>query len=172
MSHNNQKLCDIEGCISEGSYLTPRSPANLTEKLSLCLKHVRSHNLNWNYFHNMSNSEIINYHKNIVYSEQQTWAFGIKNMLQEQNIHNKVREYLGLNTTIKANQAINPLSQLEKAALIELNLTYPTNKKDIKKAYKKLAKLYHPDLHPNESSKFIKIKNAYDILMSSNLIGH
>jgi DnaJ-class molecular chaperone len=37
---------------------------------------------------------------------------------------------------------------------------------EIKKAYKKLAKLYHPDINPSESDKFENIKNAYDFLSS------
>lgn len=39
---------------------------------------------------------------------------------------------------------------------------------DIKKAYRKMAKLYHPDLHPNDKeaeSKFKEISEAYEVLV-------
>lgn len=39
--------------------------------------------------------------------------------------------------------------------------------KEIKKAYRRLAKLYHPDLHPNDREKeelFLLIKEAYEVL--------
>jgi curved DNA-binding protein len=35
---------------------------------------------------------------------------------------------------------------------------------DIKKAYKKLAKLYHPDINPNGKEKFAEIQEAYETL--------
>ncbi|MBQ3571302.1 MAG: J domain-containing protein, partial [Clostridia bacterium] len=42
---------------------------------------------------------------------------------------------------------------------------------DIKSAYRKLAKLYHPDLHPNDEScaqKFKEINEAYEVLGDAN----
>ncbi len=42
-----------------------------------------------------------------------------------------------------------------------------TSQEDIKKAYRNLAKKYHPDLHPNDpvaASKMNEINAAYDIL--------
>ncbi len=47
-----------------------------------------------------------------------------------------------------------------------LNLTFEASKDDIKSAYKKLAKMYHPDVAGSDGDidKFKEIKEAYDIL--------
>lgn len=47
-----------------------------------------------------------------------------------------------------------------------LNLTYEASKDEIKTAYKKLAKMYHPDVAGSNGDidKFKEIKEAYDIL--------
>lgn len=51
-----------------------------------------------------------------------------------------------------------------------LNLTYEASLDDIKKAYRKLAKTYHPDVAKNETdvNKFREIKEAYDILSNED----
>ena len=38
-----------------------------------------------------------------------------------------------------------------------LSISEDANKKDIKKAHKKLARLFHPDKNPGNEDKFIKI---------------
>lgn len=38
--------------------------------------------------------------------------------------------------------------------------------KDVKKSFKDKAKLYHPDISHNDSSRFILLKNAYDTLIN------
>ncbi len=48
-----------------------------------------------------------------------------------------------------------------------LGVTPGTSQEEIKKAYRKLAKKYHPDLHPNDpaaAAKMNEINAAYDIL--------
>lgn len=48
-----------------------------------------------------------------------------------------------------------------------LGLSKGASDDDIKKAYRKLAKKYHPDLHPNDKNaeaKFKEISEAYDVL--------
>jgi DnaJ-class molecular chaperone len=53
-------------------------------------------------------------------------------------------------------------------------LNHAKNQEDIKQAYRKLAKMHHPDRYANQSKseqkmaheRFIEIKAAYDYLMA------
>lgn len=48
-----------------------------------------------------------------------------------------------------------------------LGINKKANEAEIKKAYRKLAKKYHPDLHPNDkesNEKFAEINEAYEVL--------
>lgn len=56
-----------------------------------------------------------------------------------------------------------------KDCLELLGLNPSASKEDIKKAYRKLAKLYHPDLNENNKNaknQFINIQEAYEFLMN------
>jgi molecular chaperone DnaJ len=49
-----------------------------------------------------------------------------------------------------------------------LNIDKDANNEEIKRAYRKLAKKYHPDVNkedPKASEKFIEIKDAYETLI-------
>ena len=48
-----------------------------------------------------------------------------------------------------------------------LNLTYTATKEEIKSAYRKLVRIYHPDVSPESAdvNKFKEIKEAYDVLI-------
>lgn len=42
------------------------------------------------------------------------------------------------------------------------------SKDEIKKAFRRLAVIHHPDKHGGDAKKFIEIKNAYDALMNDD----
>lgn len=50
-----------------------------------------------------------------------------------------------------------------------LNIKENASQKEIKKAYRQLSKIYHPDKSSGSSNKFIEIKEAYDVLKNPSL---
>lgn len=40
------------------------------------------------------------------------------------------------------------------------------SKKDLKKKYLKLSKIYHPDMQTGSEEKFLELKKSYDLLCS------
>lgn len=49
-----------------------------------------------------------------------------------------------------------------------LNLPDNASKEDVKKAYRKLSKIYHPDINGGDSKKtahFVKVKEAYELIL-------
>ena len=52
-----------------------------------------------------------------------------------------------------------------------LNLPDSASKEDVKKAYRKLSKIYHPDVNGGDEKKtahFVKIKEAYELILKGD----
>ena len=56
----------------------------------------------------------------------------------------------------------------EKDLYKVLEISKQSTKEEIKKAYKKLSRKYHPDLNKNNKEKFVEINEAYEILSNVN----
>lgn len=50
-----------------------------------------------------------------------------------------------------------------------LELTYPASREEIKKAFYRLARVWHPDKKTGNEKKFKEINNAYQMLMKNNI---
>lgn len=69
-------------------------------------------------------------------------------------------------------QAPNSFKNQYEAACDMLGVPYTADKYEIKLSYRKMAKLYHPDLNKAEDAaeKFKQINNAYEFLSDDNIL--
>lgn len=164
------KWCCVLHCDQEGTYPAPKPRPRTNERYWFCLEHIRRYNSSWNYFSGMSDHEVESYQRSVISGHRPTWKMGVApNQATAEKILDKIftmfdiKEETSLTTpTIPAN---------ERHALATLDLSYPITLKEIKIRYKKLVKLYHPDINTNDKNaqdKFIAVNKAYNCLLESN----
>ena len=171
---NKDRICDWEGCNEKGEYPAPMSSSNLREYRWFCLKHIRMFNKEWNFFEDKSDKEANDYILNSVYGHRPTWAMGVDAVNRINNAKDPSEEILSAifdddwgdeNIPVRLPKEI-------RDALLLFELVYPVTKEIIKKRYKELAKIYHPDLNSSckeSEDKFREITDAYKLLVDSEI---
>ena len=156
-SETSTRVCEHEGCELPGKFRAPRAPDVLDEFKWFCQEHVREYNLKWNFFSNTTEAEInAQMSKDKVWEretrsftdpEAQAWArLGIEDPHQ----------VLGENATKnpgKAKSGTRRLPPTERRAVEILDVTDISTKADIRKAYKALIKVLHPDMNGGDRSQ-------------------
>ena len=174
------RICDQQNCNEIGEYKAPKSRLNLKSYYFFCLQHVKKYNKSWDFYKNLSVDEIeLSLRKDIVW-DRPSWPLnGSPN-----TILNQIRSFL--NTTdftlfenerdfqyFLNNKIINQnLTHEEQKSMVALNLKIPINIEKIKKAYKRLVKMFHPDVNKDDKDaekKFKEINQAYKILLKKFL---
>lgn len=156
--------CSQEGCSAPGTYPAPASKTNTKAKIFFCLKHIREYNSKWNYFAQMSDAEVEQFHLNKLFEGKQTKPFGVG--VHANMSHEEIIKLMGIG---KENEKSLEVPGNIRKALALFELTHPADITLIKKAYRKLAKIYHPDLTPptlEEKQKFHLVKEAYELLLA------
>ena len=174
------RICDQQNCNEIGEYKAPKSRLNLKSYYFFCLQHVKKYNKSWDFYKNLSVDEIeLSLRKDIVW-DRPSWPLnGSPN-----TILNQIRSFL--NTTdftlfenerdfqyFLNNKIINQnLTHEEQKSMLVLGLKMPINVEKIKKAYKKLVKIFHPDVNKEnkDAEKLFKnINQAYRVLLKKFL---
>ena len=173
------KICDYNNCNENGEYKAPKSRLNLKSYYYFCLNHVKKYNKSWDFYKGLSVDEIeLSLRKDIIW-DRPSWPLnGNPN-----NIFEQIRSFLNNDYSLLEkerdfqnflkNKIINKdLTHEEQKSMDVLSLKMPINVEKIKKTYKKLVKIFHPDVNKdnkNAEKLFKEINQAYRILLKKFL---
>ena len=172
-------ICDHIECQEIGEYKAPKSRSNLKEYYFFCIKHVSEYNKSWDFYRGLSVDQIeISMRKDTVW-DRPSWPLKgdphkiIDQLKKFQNDDYTLLEKDGESGIFFKNKILNEkLSAIEIKSINTLNLEIPISIDKIKKKYKKLVKIFHPDVNANNKEaeeKFREITEAYKILLKKFL---
>lgn len=150
------RICDKEGCNRPGKYRAPKNPKVLDDYFWFCKEHVREYNQNWNYFQGQSEEEFQHFINNATVWERPTKPIGKAREEAGWARHgiSDPHELLGDNATKNPGRSLGrKLPPTEKRALEILDLRDSADKTEIKKAYRALIKVLHPDMNGGDRSQ-------------------
>ncbi len=139
------RLCDREGCNAPGDRPAPKAP-NSRERWYFCEAHAAEYNKNWDYFAGLDAEAAA-----ARAAEEERGARGFRQSAQWR----------------WGGPGDGSRSRDEMRALDALELESDAEFKDIKAAYRRLAKDHHPDLKPGDeeaAKRFQQVQAAYDVL--------
>ena len=154
----SKRVCEHKGCEEAGQYRAPKSPDILDDFYWFCREHVREYNLKWNFFDGTTEEEINAQLDRDKVGERPTKPF-------KQSAEERAWARLGVDDAhqvLGANATRNPgkgcgggrrLPPTERKALDILEAKDHWEKAEIRKAYKKLIKVLHPDMNGGDRSQ-------------------
>ena len=169
------KICDKEQCNEIGEYKAPKSRIKLKEYYYFCLNHVKEYNKSWDFYKGLTVNQIEQAMSKDTIWDRPSWPLkGKPSKIMEQinelfnndnNFFEKDSYYYGF---YKNKLIDETLTKEQNNALKLLDLKLPANLDQIKKKYKKLVKIFHPDVNGNNKeaeNKFKEINESYKILL-------
>lgn len=173
------RLCDKETCEDKGGYRAPKSRSNLNNYYFFCLKHVTEYNKSWDFYKGLSVDQIeLSIRKDTVW-DRPSWP--LKG--NPSNVMDQLKEFLindyslfekekEIHDFLRNKLVDENITNEEHKSLNILELKMPISVDEIKKRYKKLVKIFHPDVNDdnkNAERKFKEITEAYKILLKKFL---
>lgn len=158
-SETSQRVCSHPGCELDGKYRAPKAPDVLDDYIWFCQQHVREYNLKWNFFDGTTEAEINAQQSKDRVWERETTAF---KKSDEQRAWARLgvddpHQVLGQNATQNPGKSITgstrKLPATERKAIDILDAKDHWSKPEIRKAYKKLIKVLHPDMNGGDRSQ-------------------
>ena len=174
-SETSTRLCDHDNCQEAGKYRAPKAPDVLDDFFWFCQAHVREYNLKWNFFDGTTEAEI-----NAQQSEDKVWERPTKPIGDPEA---RAWARLGIedpHQVLGANSTQNPgrkggtvgkkLPPMERRAVEILEVADNATKPEIRKVYKGLIKILHPDMNGGDRSQEEQLQEvvwAWDQLKGS-----
>jgi curved DNA-binding protein CbpA len=165
------RKCDYPGCGEPGEYRAPKS-RKPGDYYWFCLRHAAEYNKSWNYYDGMSQEEIEAENRKDEVWQTQTFKFGLslEGAAKEGRLDDPLEIYAkymrGRERPATAKPA-RKFTREEAAAMKLFELGWPFVLKDLKARYKKLARVYHPDMNKGSKAsedKFKDVALAYAVL--------
>ena len=182
LSWENNKtdyLCDYKDCFKIGEFKAPKSRSRLNSYYFFCLTHVKKYNKSWDFYKGLSVDQIeISIRKDTVW-DRPSWPLTgnpaeIINQIQDflNSDYSLFEKQKDLQKFLKNKIIDENLSPLEQKCIDVLGISMPINVNNIKKAYKKLVKIFHPDVNKDRKvaeKRFKEINEAYKVLLKKFL---
>ncbi|EAQ26674.1 MULTISPECIES: J domain-containing protein [unclassified Roseovarius] len=156
-SETSTRLCDHDGCQEAGKYRAPKAPDVLDDYFWFCQQHVREYNLKWNFFDGTTEAEL-----NAQMSKDKVWERETRRITDPEarawarlGIEDP-HQVLGVNATQnpgKKKGGTRKLPPTERRAIEILEAEDTWTKADLRKAYKSLIKVLHPDINGGDRSQ-------------------
>jgi len=168
------KECDSNNCKKKGEYRAPRSRILLNSYFYFCLDHIKEYNKSWDFYKGMTVDQIENSMRNDTVWDRPSWPLKgtYKNVFDEINYDidefNKAENNKINDKYFKSKMIDETLTFEDRQALKELQVEKPISLEKIKKNFKKLVKIFHPDVNGNNKKaeeKFKEINESYRLLL-------
>jgi hypothetical protein len=185
--------CDWEGCDQDGIYRAPKGNRAIGEYHNFCLEHVRHYNTAFNFFSGMSTDEMENHMKQTAQTDgRPSWGFGAKPGANsgprmprgKANRDPKARGFADpLNIFARydwqqskrpATERQKPMHENDRRAFETLGFKTGAKSDEIKRAYKSLVKIHHPDANGGDKASEERLRSiiaAYAHLKQKGFVG-
>ena len=164
----HSRICEAADCQEHGAFPAPRDREALRDYRYFCLEHVREYNKRWNYFSGMQGAALEQAIRDASTWERPSWKFGTsgKTTIRPDDLDD-IFGFFDDDVTSTKDAMMDQLDPEERKAwaLFGLDPTPDANK--VKKRYKELVKIHHPDRHngdPKAEEKLKEINLAYSCL--------
>ena len=169
------RKCDFNKCNKKGEFRAPKSRILLNDYFFFCLNHIKEYNKSWDFYKGMTVDQIENSMRSDTVWDRPSWPLKGKYKSFFEGFNEYLDDYIyteneKVNQNYFKSKLLDETLTLEEVeALKELQLKMPISLEKIKKSYKKLVKIFHPDVNGNNKKaedKFKEINKAYKILLN------
>lgn len=180
--------CDWEGCDQPGTYKAPKGHRNEGQYHNFCLEHVRHYNTAFNFFAGMSTDELEDaLHAPPRAESRSSFATGQPGARASRTARtadmrpgDKFGDPFGVFARYRYRQSktpaaerVRPMHEQDRRALETLGFTSHAKSDEIKKAYKALVKIHHPDANGGDKSSEDRLRTiiaAYSHLKKTGFV--
>ncbi len=182
-----EHVCDWEGCELAGEYRAPKGARSEGQYHHFCLEHVRHYNTAFNFFAGMEKDELEEaLHAPPKAESRSSFATGNPGTRTSRQGAAGLRpgdrfgdpfgvfaKYRHRQSQKPAAERVKPLHEQDRRALETLGIVGQAKSEDIKRAYKTLVKIHHPDANGGDKSSEERLRTiiaAYSHLKKTGFV--